>query len=521
MTSPMAPSRNVVIAVLAVPSFMMGTDFVGAMMLMIPIERELGVGIGTTQWAVNAYVITFGMLLVAGGRLGDMFGRRRLLILGLGVFFAGSVVCTVAPSIGWLIGARVVQGIGAAATWPALLALGAVSVKASERGLLMGFVLGAIGIGNVLSPLFAGAAAAADNWRLFFLVNVVTAACAAIAVVWAFPKEPPAKSDERIDYAGMVVLSLALFGLLYSLNVGPDWGWSSPALLAILAVAFLAFVAFPFVEARVRDPMMPVPMMKNRQLVMTLLTQGIITPAIFTMYIYVPQYLHKTLGWSVFLSLVAIIPCFIPTAVGSIIVGNYYNSIGPRMLMTVGHVLVTLAALTLFFLTPAWGYWMLFPVLVVAGIGGSMVFGPSGAAAVNSVPPAKAGLVGGLSYMFHLGIAAVGIAAATTIISESSRAALSERLHQAGINLSQADVTLLNASSTTQAASERILAGLSSDAAAQVERAVADAYTIGFNNAILMTLIVAAIGIVISLNLDEDKLGRVRPGSKPVGEEAA
>lgn len=187
----MESRTKIVIATLSVPAFMIGTDFTGALMLVIPIEQEFSTDITTTQWVLNVYALTLAMALVAGGRLGDLFGRRRVLLIGLAIFFAASLACTAAPSIAWLIGARAVQGIGAALTWPCVLAIVMTSVEKKERGTVMALTIGAVSIGNVVAPFLAGIVGGLGEWRLFFFVNVILAAVSAFLVWHSWPRIRP------------------------------------------------------------------------------------------------------------------------------------------------------------------------------------------------------------------------------------------------------------------------------------------------------------------------------------------
>ena len=161
------------IAALMITAFIIGTDFTGALLLVPAIEGEFSANITTTQWALNIYAMTFTMFMVSGGRLGDMHGRKPLMLIGLVIFVISAAAYQFAPTVGWLIGARAVQGVVGAIVWPCLLAFGSSIVKDDERGYVMGLILAGVTCGNVAGPLIGGFVVHLSDWRQIFLVNVV------------------------------------------------------------------------------------------------------------------------------------------------------------------------------------------------------------------------------------------------------------------------------------------------------------------------------------------------------------
>lgn len=497
---------KVTIAALSVPAFMIGTDFTGALMLVIPIEHEFSSDITTTQWVLNVYALTVAMALVAGGRLGDMFGRRRVLLIGLVIFFASALVCTFAPTIAWLIGARAVQGVGAALVWPCVLAIVMTSVEEEERGAVMALTIGAVSVGNVVAPFFAGIVAGLGEWRLFFFVNVVLAGLSGV-LAWRFlAKDAMERTDERIDYAGMVVLSLAIFALLYGLDVGADWGWGSPRLIALFFISAGLFVAFPFVEKRIAQPMVPPPMMRNRPFLRALSTNGLVAPALFLSFLYMPQYLHEVMDWSVLWATMGTLPLLVSLCIFNLTAGRFYNSIGPRWLLSVGHALNVVGALWITVLSPSWGYAGVVPPMVLIGVGGGLIFGPAGTAAVNAADPSRAGLAGGLSFMFHLGLGAIGVGGATALMFAASQTSLMEGLERIGVTMSAADRLILASGELHTQAAQEVLDRYGPDVTAKIAPLVGDAVTNGMHLAFSLALAFAVVGLIFSLGLDESKL---------------
>ena len=455
------------IATLMVVAFTIGTDFTGALLLVTAIERELSADITTTQWVLNIYALTFGVLMVTGGRLGDMYGHRHQIMIGASIFLVASIGCFLAPSIGWLIGARAVQGIGAALLWPCVLALGTTIVNADKRGLAMGLILAGITSGNVVGPLIAGMATWLGDWRLFFLFNCLTAALSIILVLRFLKKEATGKVHERVDFAGMVVFGLALLGLLYGLDVGADWGWGSPALIGLLILSAVLFGAFPFVEYRVKDPLLPPGLMRNREFLLVLSTNGLLIPALFITFLYFPQFMQRTMGWSVLQSSFGMVPLMVLLSVGSLLGGRLYAPVGPKRLLLAGYALVVLAGVwIIFFLKPTSSYVDLLPPMLLMGLGATLCVGTAGTAAVSAVPPARAGVAGGLSFMVHLSIGALGVAGATAIMSAETAG-----VAQAGMS---------------------------------------EAFATGMSHAYWLAAALATLGVVVVLAIDEKKLQTVQ-----------
>lgn len=405
------------IAIFMFVAFMVGTDFTGALLLVTPIEKEYATNITTTQWVLNIYALTFAMFMVAGGRFGDMYGRRRLMLIGLAIFLLGSLGCFLAPSIGLLIAARGLQGIGAAIIWPSLLALGANAADKDERGLAIGLVLAGVTTGNVAGPLISGVVISIGDWRLFFLANVAMAVLAALLMWRIQPNDPRGHGEDRIDYFGMAVLSAAILTLLYGLDVGADWGWTSLGLVGLLTTSLILFLSFPFVEMRATNPMIPLSMMWDRQFILALLTNGLIIPAVFIAFLYFPQYLQITLGWSVLQSSFGIMPLMMLGVFGAVFAGRFYNTFGPRRLLVVGSSVTALGCLWVaLLLDPSWGYLALVPAMLLVGGGASICVGPAGTLAVSAAGPERSALAGGLSFMVHLVLGALGVAGATAIM---------------------------------------------------------------------------------------------------------
>ncbi len=504
--------RKSIIKVIAlmVTGFGIGIDFTGALLLVPAIENSFDADITSTQWVLNIYALFFAMTMVAGGRLGDMYGHRKMMIIGLSIFLSASVLCFLSPGLDYLIGARALQGIGAGCVWPCTLAFGATKVSKDEhRALVMGLILAGVTTGNVFGPMISGAVVNLGDWRLFFLANVVFSSVSMAAAILLMERETEHKKGEHIDFAGMAILSFAVLLLLYGLDVGADWGWTSLPLLALFFVSAVLFFLFPRVEKRVKEPLLLPQLMQNREFLITLGLNMFNVSAAFVGLLYFPQYMQKVLGWSVFQSALGLAPLTVLLAVGSIVSGTLYNDFGPKRLLFWGYVCATVGAASVVVMPAGTGYLQILPGMALIGLGATLTVGPSGTAAVCAVKPERAGLVGGLSFMTHLVYGAIAVACATAVMYVSSLSSLKTRLAAEGINMSDADQKAINGGTLTTKSAQAVLEKLNSAEVEKVHAAIAAAFDTGMNMAFVFATISVAAGIALALMLDEKKLHKV------------
>ncbi len=503
-------SSIVKVIALMVTGFGIGIDFTGALLLVPAIENSFDSDITSTQWVLNIYALFFAMTMVAGGRLGDMYGHRKIMIIGLSIFLFSSVLCFVAPGLDYLIGARALQGIGAGCVWPCTLALGATKVGREEhRALVMDMILAGVTTGNVFGPMISGLAVGLGEWRYFFLVNVVLSCVSMATTVLLMERETKHKQGEHIDFAGMGLLSFGVLLLLYGLDVGADWGWTSVPLLLLFFVSAVLFVLFPRVETRVKEPLILPQMMHNREFRITLGLNMFNVSAAFVAFLYFPQYMQKVLGWSTFESALGLAPLTVLLAVGSVLSGTLYNDFGPKRLLFWGYVIATIGSASIVVLPSSLGYFQILPGMTMIGLGATLTVGPSGTAAVCAVKPERAGLVGGLSFMTHLVYGAIAVACATAIMYAVSLSSLRDRLAAAGVNLSDADQKAINGGTLETASAKAVISKLDHSDVEKVTEAITAAFSTGMSMAFIFSTVSVSMGIILALMLDEDKLHKI------------
>ncbi|MEA2462204.1 MAG: hypothetical protein QOH90_2381, partial [Actinomycetota bacterium] len=221
------------------------------------MEEDLGGGLAGLQWTVDAYLLTLGAFLLLGGSLGDLYGRRKMFVYGLGGFAVASALCGLAPSIGALIAARALQGVGAALLVPGSLAIIQATFRPQDRSRAIGAWSGLAGVTTAIGPFVGGYLVDAVSWRLVFFINLPLAALAIYMAIHHIPETRDEEATKTPDVKGAVAAALALGGIIYALIEGRPRGWTSPSILGSLVIGIVALVAFFIIEKRERHPMLP------------------------------------------------------------------------------------------------------------------------------------------------------------------------------------------------------------------------------------------------------------------------
>src|SRR5262245_9171608 len=226
------------------------------------IRKDLGTGIDGLEWTVNAYTLTFAVLLLPGAALGDRFGRRRMFAIGLAIFTVGSAAAALAPSINALVAARALQGVGGAIITPLTLTILSAAVPAEKRGLALGAWGGIGGLAAALGPLVGGAVVSGLSWQWIFWINVPLG-LVLIPLAWRQLAESRGPS-KKLDLPGLALVSAGLFGIVWGLVRGNGQGWSSPEIVSALLAGAALVVAFVLWELRTETPMLPMRFFRNR-----------------------------------------------------------------------------------------------------------------------------------------------------------------------------------------------------------------------------------------------------------------
>ncbi|HTR73226.1 MAG TPA: MFS transporter, partial [Solirubrobacteraceae bacterium] len=356
------------------------------------IQRGLHATTSSLEWTVNAYTLTFALTLVTGGRLGDIYGRRRMFLFGVAVFGTSSFLIGLAQSDTWLIAFRAIQGIGSGFMMPATLSIITNTFDAKERGRAIGTWAGVSAMALAIGPVVGGFLVQEVSWQSIFFLNVPVA-IVAIAVTLAAAKESRDETAVReIDIPGVLTLTVALAGLVLGLIESNQWGWGSARVLGLFALALVALAGFVTVERRSRAPMVDFAFFKSRSFFGANVVAFIVSFAMFAMFFFLALYMQDVLRYTPLQAGVRFLPSTLMIMVVAPIAGRLADRIGPRPLMTGGLVLVSFALFWLTGITTHSGYGFLSVSFVVMGLGMGLVMSPMSTAAMNSVQVTKAGV---------------------------------------------------------------------------------------------------------------------------------
>jgi EmrB/QacA subfamily drug resistance transporter len=393
-------------------------DFTAVNVALPTMESDFDTNINTIQWVINAYALTFGVMIVTGGRLADMFGRRNAFFVGAAIFASMSALGGAAPNESLLIGARVLMGIGGALMWPAILGMTYEILPAEKAGLAGGIIIGAAGIGNALGPLLGGVLTQELSWRWIFFLNVPIAAFAVGVTYWLVPVKEPESRDHRIDYAGVAALSIGLVSLLVALDQVADWGWGDPRVIALFAVAVLAVASFIPIERRAGEhALIPRAVIGNERFASACLAVLFMAATFFAALLYLPQFMQKQLGYSALEAGVGMLPFLAVFALASFAAGPLYDRVGAKRLAVVGAACITAGPFLFSLLDQDSGYAALIPGMVVLGIGAGSFIPTATTAGVTSVDESQTSLAGGIVYMFQIAGGSIGLGLTTTVFS--------------------------------------------------------------------------------------------------------
>jgi EmrB/QacA subfamily drug resistance transporter len=464
------------------------------------IQDDLGVSLSGLEWTVNIYTLTFAVLLVTGGRLGDILGRRRMFLFGVVVFALSSAAIGLSPGEGWLVAGRGLQGAGAAFMMPATLSIITVTFPAEERGKAIGTWAGVSALALAIGPVVGGALAEYVSWRAIFFLNLPVAVGAVAVTLFATHESRDESRDHAIDWPGIAALSVGLSALVLALVEGNAWGWGSGRIVALFAVAVAGLGTFALIEPRVREPMVEFSLFRSRTFLGANLVAFIVSFAMFAMFFFTALYLQNILGYSAVEAGVRFLPSTLMIVLIAPLAGRLSDRVGPRPLMVSGLTLVALALFLQTRITVATGYGLLLPAFVLMGIGMALVMSPMSTAAMNSVEPEKAGVGSGILSMSRMVGATFGVAAIGALFQHLARNELADKLAGTGVGAGEREQLVHSLGAGSQGES----------LPPQVVTASHDAFIHAFANGMWLSAGVAALGAVLAFWLIEPKIAERR-----------
>ncbi|MGW1893935.1 MFS transporter [Streptomyces sp. NPDC002004] len=412
-----ARRRWTVLAVCCLSMFLVGLDTTIVNVALPAIGRGLDAGTRGLEWTVDAYTLVLAGLLISSGALADRFGRRRVFRTGLAVFGVASLVCALAPSVGTLVAARAVQGIGASMLSPVALAIVVSAMPdPKERAQAIGVWASVFGLSMAAGPPAGGALIAAFGWRSVFWVNapVILAALVLSAV---YVPESRAARAQRLDLPGQALLTAVIGTSVGVLIEGPHLGWTSLAALAAYAFAAVATAGFVWVEIRRREPLMDLRLFRRPAFSSAVLGAGAVFVALAVTLLLNTLYLQHTRGWTPLAVGVSTLPMALGATVCAPLSGLLVGRVGPRLPLVLAGGFIAVGGLCLVRLDPHTSLLLLLSAYLFIGIGFGFANAPITNAAVSGLPPARAGVAGAITSTARQFGSAVGIAIAGGLVA--------------------------------------------------------------------------------------------------------
>src|SRR5579864_916112 len=389
------------LAAVAFGLFMIMLDNTIVNVALPSIEHSLHMSISSLEWIVTAYALTFAALLITGGKLGDLYGRRRIFIVGLTIFSLSSLACGLAPNAGFLIGARAVQGVGAALMNPATLSIITATFPPKERGQAIGIWAGVSALALAIGPLLGGLIVDNINWHWIFYVNVPVGVVGLVVSRLVIKESRDTSHEQSIDLPGLVTSGAALLALSYALIEGNRHGWGSAEIVGLFVGSAVLLAVFIWLELRQRLPMLDLGLFKIGAFAGANIVAMLVSLGMFGVFFYVSLYVQNVLGYSptkagaIFLPMTLLIIVVAPFA------GRSSDRIGPRWLMGGGMTLLGISLLLYQRMGVHSDFWTLLPALLVGGVGIAMTMSPMTSAAMGAVPIDKAGVGSGVLNSFR------------------------------------------------------------------------------------------------------------------------
>ncbi|HVX33885.1 MAG TPA: MFS transporter [Solirubrobacterales bacterium] len=404
---------------MAMAVVVIANDFTAINVALPTMERDFDTNIDTIQWVINAYALTFGVLIVTGGRLADTFGRRRCFFWGAGIFVFFSILAGAAQTETWLIAARALMGIGGALMWPAILGMTFALLPEEKAGLAGGIILGAAGLGNAIGPLVGGVLTDLASWRVIFFLNVPIAAFGVLVTYLLVHVAEPRLDERRIDYPGVATLSIGLVALLIALDQAADWGWGDPRVIGLLVVSAVLVTAFVPLERRAgAHALIPRELASNHRFAASFVAVPFLGATFFGAMLYLPQFMQEYLGYSPLGAGAGVLPFLATFALVSFVAGPLYARLGAKRLAVFGALCVAVAPLLFSFVVgEGAGYGALVPGMVILGIGVGAFTPTATTAGVTAVDSSQTSLAGGVLYMAQVAGGSIGLGLTTAVFA--------------------------------------------------------------------------------------------------------
>src|SRR5579863_4576663 len=484
-----AKARTWILAATILGSSMAFIDSTVVNVALPALQASFHATVVDVQWVVESYGLLLAALILVGGSLGDLFGRRRIFVLGVAIFAVASAACGFAPNIHQLIIARSIQGVGAALLVPGSLAIISTSFDEKSRGQAIGTWSGSTAITTAIGPVLGGWLVQHASWRWAFFINLPMAAAVIAISIWRIP-ESRRPAAGRIDWSGALLTTLGLGGLVYGFLESVSLGWTNPLVSGSLIVGFGSLIAFVFVEARLPSPMVPLTLFRSPRFSGANLLTFLLYAAIGIFFFLFPLNLIQVQAYSPTAAGIAMLPLILLMFLLSRWAGGLVARYGSRGPLIVGPLIAAIGFALFSVPTVGGSYWKsFFPEIIILGFGMAVTVAPLTTVVMNSVEEYRAGAASGINNAVARVAGVLAIAVLGIVMVKAFRKQMNRNL--ASFNLPATAVSDLQ-SNETKLAALPVPAGLPSGTAAELRVLIGRAFVFGFR---MIMLICAGLAI--------------------------
>jgi len=493
------PRRWWVLVAMVFGLFMPMLDNLVVNVALPTIQRELGSGVSGLQWIIDAYTLTFASFMLTGGTLGDLYGRKRFFLTGLGVFVLGSLMCGLSQDIGQLIAFRALQGLGAAMLLPGTLSIITATFTGKERGAAIGIWAAMSGLAIALGPLIGGWLVEHVSWESIFFINVpIGIVGATLAFIVVKESRDPTKS-RRLDLPGLVTGTAGLFFLVYGLIEGNERGWTDGLILAAFVLAAVLLVTFFVIESRREYPMLPLSFFKIPTFAASNVVAAAVFFSLFGTTFFLSLYLQNVRGFSPVQAGIRLFPFTVMILLIAPVAGRLSDKYGSRWFMTAGTAILALGLALLLRSQPDSDYLtVLLPAMLVMGAGMAMTMAPMTAAVMASVPVQRAGVASAATNTSRELGGVFGIALLGAVVTSSFKRSFLAKLVAFGVPTATAHqiVDQANASGAASGSTAQVPPGVPQQAIDAIKESFTHAMHVGILIAIGFALLASVVSFV-------------------------
>lgn len=481
---------------ISILSFVVFIDFTIVNTILPGIQRELHASVDELQWVMNAFFLMLTVFMVTMGRLGDIYGRRRVLYIGVVVFALASFLAGTAQDPEFLIACRFAQGVAGAIVLTCAVGLVNHHFPEAEQGRALAMFMSVTGFGMAVGPVLGGLFLSTLSWRWAFYVNVPVVILG-FALAWRSVEETPRLAHETVDWLGLAFLTPGMAALVTAIMKGNNWGWDAPATLATTATALVLLIVFIKVERRVASPIIDFKLLRHPQFlaccVLALTLGGFIALGSFM----APLYLQTVRNEIPYVAGLMLLPISSLVVIVPPMIGKLVDRHGPMPFLVAGQIFLAIAALAQFFFEPASPVWLVLVGLGLFGFGWGLQQATSALAATSAFPPASASLIIGVLYSIWNFGSSVGLAIGGLIFEELDRRSLTSALAQRHIVLSGQDQDLVRSLLSDPSQALHVLGKLTSGLEAEILPIFKHSFMVGYSGAMAYLLIICAFGAVL------------------------